>query len=211
MADRLITVATFSVDFEAELVKNRLEEEGIRVSLLGETATGLYQLGYTLGGIQVQVAEEDAERALRILASLPLEREVHVEGWDQSPDEDDEGPDPEPETSITGRPGTTFEPATSITAHPETVRAEKPDAEEEKAPSMSAVDAIAFRAWRSAIIGLLMCPPLVFHIYSVAMLIWLASVPGELSERGKRRLYGAVLIDIAVFAVLGLYMLSSNR
>lgn len=201
MTDRLITVATFSVDVEAEMAKNRLEEEGIRAFLQGETATGLYQLGYTLGGIQLQVAAEDGERAVDILSSLP-KRKVRMEGWDQSDDEEDEEPDPEPETSITTRPSSSFEPESAVTAHPGTVRAEAPDADADEEAPLSAVDAIAFRAWRAAIFGLLFCPPL-FHIYSAAMLIWLACVPGELSERGTRSLYGAVLIDVAVFAVAG--------
>src|SRR5712691_8986685 len=108
MADRLITVATFSVDLEAELAKNRLEEEGIRAFLQGETATGLFQLGYAPGGIQLQVAEEDGERAVDVLASLP-KRKVRMEGWDPSDDEEDEEPDFEPETSITTRPSLAFE------------------------------------------------------------------------------------------------------
>ncbi|MEQ9066942.1 MAG: DUF2007 domain-containing protein, partial [Gimesia chilikensis] len=64
MSNDFITIATTSTPTEASLIRNQLEAEGIRVYLSDEEAVGMaWYLGNALGGIKVQVASEDADRA----------------------------------------------------------------------------------------------------------------------------------------------------
>lgn len=55
-------------------------------------------------------------------------------------------------------------------------------------------EAAALRAWRAAIIGLLLLPPL-FHLFSLAQLGSVLATPGPLSTRARNRALGALLID----------------
>jgi hypothetical protein len=64
---RLVTIRTFHSPTEANLAKGRLEEAGIQAVLLGEEATAT---GMMPGpGIQLQVPDDDAERAEEALAA----------------------------------------------------------------------------------------------------------------------------------------------
>ena len=56
----LITVKTFNFPSEVAIVQSFLEMEGITVYLKNYTAS---QLSYSIGDIDMQVAEEDYERA----------------------------------------------------------------------------------------------------------------------------------------------------
>jgi hypothetical protein len=67
MPDKLVTVATFSVPFEADLARNRLEAEDVRAYLGDEDTVGLWNLGSALGTIKLLVAESDVPRAQAIL------------------------------------------------------------------------------------------------------------------------------------------------
>lgn len=71
MAERLITVATFSQPTEAHILKGRLEAEGIPCFLGDEhiiAAQPLYSVA--VGGVKLQVTEGDAEEALEMLARI---------------------------------------------------------------------------------------------------------------------------------------------
>jgi hypothetical protein len=68
MADRLQTVATFSNLIVANMARNKLESAGIKAFLNDqEMAGGLWHLSGALGGVKLQVAESDAERAVDVL------------------------------------------------------------------------------------------------------------------------------------------------
>ena len=56
----LITIKTFNFPSEVEVAKSFLEMEGITVYLRNYTAS---QLAYSIGNIEMQVAEEDYDRA----------------------------------------------------------------------------------------------------------------------------------------------------
>ena len=56
----LITIKTFNFPSEVEVAKSFLEMEGITVYLKNYTAS---QLSYSIGDIDMQVAEEDYEKA----------------------------------------------------------------------------------------------------------------------------------------------------
>ena len=62
MSDKLVTVATFGTPTEAALVRNQLEDQGIRVFLADEATVGMaWILGTAVGGVKLQVVEHDAE------------------------------------------------------------------------------------------------------------------------------------------------------
>ncbi len=61
--DEPVTVYTLSDYYEAEIIKNALQSEGIRCDLEGERQAGLAEV-LTIG---VVVRAEDADRARRII------------------------------------------------------------------------------------------------------------------------------------------------
>ena len=68
MADRLVTVVTFDLAPEAQAAKNALEDAGIRAVVTDEaTVSMLWEIANAVGGVKVQVREEDAEKALAVL------------------------------------------------------------------------------------------------------------------------------------------------
>lgn len=68
MALDLVTVATFGNGPEAALARERLELEGIRAVVLDEQGDGAmpFMIAST-GGVRLQVAAKDAERARELL------------------------------------------------------------------------------------------------------------------------------------------------
>ncbi len=75
MADKLVTVMTFNNSFEAQLAKNLLENEGITSVVTGEFSSDVL-LGTVLGRNQIalQVHEDDAQRAVALLAEVELNK-----------------------------------------------------------------------------------------------------------------------------------------
>jgi hypothetical protein len=71
MPDRLITVATYNLSFEAEAARNLLEAEGIRAFVNGGQAGSLLPIFR----IHLQVQEEDAPRASALLAAVEASRD----------------------------------------------------------------------------------------------------------------------------------------
>ncbi|HUR53970.1 MAG TPA: DUF2007 domain-containing protein [Gemmataceae bacterium] len=68
MGKRMVTVASFDLAAQARLAENVLKEAGIPVAVADETIVAMdWLLSNAVGGIKVQVWEEDAERATRIL------------------------------------------------------------------------------------------------------------------------------------------------
>lgn len=73
----MITVATCTLLVEAQLIRSTLESSGLTVYLPDESTVGTApHLALPLGGIRVQVADQDAARAREILAAPPA-RETH--------------------------------------------------------------------------------------------------------------------------------------
>jgi hypothetical protein len=69
MGFNMQTIATFSNGIAANLAKGRLEETGIRVYLADEQTVGLaWHLTNAIGGIKLQVADEDVDEARAVLA-----------------------------------------------------------------------------------------------------------------------------------------------
>jgi hypothetical protein len=67
----LITIANFPYPIDANLAKSRLEAEGIDCVLTNEHIAGMnWYWPLAIGGVGLQVAESDAERAVEILESV---------------------------------------------------------------------------------------------------------------------------------------------
>jgi Putative prokaryotic signal transducing protein len=67
------TVATFTLRHEAELAKLHLGASGVTAWLADEGVVGAHPfLAYAVGGIKVQVAAGDEERARAVLAEMGM-------------------------------------------------------------------------------------------------------------------------------------------
>jgi flagellar biosynthesis/type III secretory pathway M-ring protein FliF/YscJ len=64
-----VTVANAATPAEADLVKSRLEANGFMVNLKDEKDAISFGYGLSVGGVQVQVPEDQAENARGLLAS----------------------------------------------------------------------------------------------------------------------------------------------
>ena len=68
MSLKLVTAVTCPSSIEANIVRNYLEAGGVRAFLADDATIGMaWHLGTALGGVKVQVAEEDADRAAELL------------------------------------------------------------------------------------------------------------------------------------------------
>jgi hypothetical protein len=77
MADKFVTVATFTLAYEAELARNLLEAEGVQAIIGGDLMGGLLPVEE----IQLQVRADEAARATAILAAQAAEASLD-EGWE---------------------------------------------------------------------------------------------------------------------------------
>jgi hypothetical protein len=72
MPESMATVASFSTLFEAEMARNRLEEEGIPTFLADTELVGMaWHLAQAVGGVKLQVRAKDVERAREVLEDMP--------------------------------------------------------------------------------------------------------------------------------------------
>jgi hypothetical protein len=67
MAERWVTLATFGDPTSAHVARLALEGQGIRCFVVDENMGTLY-IPVAVGGVKLQVAEADAERAAEILS-----------------------------------------------------------------------------------------------------------------------------------------------
>jgi hypothetical protein len=67
MSRDLVTIAHFNTVIEAEMAKSQLGAEGIGAFLAGAGTLGVMPYLGPSGGIQLQVAEDDVERAREVL------------------------------------------------------------------------------------------------------------------------------------------------
>jgi hypothetical protein len=205
---RLVTVVTFDQAAQAQLAKNALDEEGIQAAVSDETLVAMdWLLSNAVGGVKVQVWEEDAERAVAV-----LEKKLGEQGeWSGpvSPEElaaaaeaatPDKGEEPEPERPATPTPTETTPAPVSDAVHRPSER-----------------DDYARRAVFTAILGVcLMSTSVVFLplglvwmfvvFYAVYLNLNASFGEGELSSRGRLNATVAWLLTLATSAVLFLFM-----
>lgn len=73
----LVTIYTFSYPHEAAIIQGRIEADGIPTFLKDELTVQTYHFySNAIGGIKLQVREEDAEQAIAILAEAGYKMEV---------------------------------------------------------------------------------------------------------------------------------------
>ncbi len=96
MEKSLVTIKTFDNSPEAHLAKNRLEDAGLEVRLVGEDTVGMnWVLSNAFGGIQLLVSPNDVEQAQQLLTPPPTGAPTH-ELW---PPDLEEADDAEPVAS----------------------------------------------------------------------------------------------------------------
>jgi hypothetical protein len=212
MSDKIVTLAMFHDPLEAQLVRNRLEAEGIRVLVSGDNTGSLFGgMGGAFGTVHLQVSEEHYPRAMALLESF---------------DEDEEQDEPAQETSSTAitqseervkaekRDTPTDIQTTAaekpVAANADTRIAAKPerplaaDSDEDDDPMHSSLtwsaDDYAWRACVAAVISVMLLPfplgvflALVANFYSGYLLTRLSLLTRDLTQRGMLRLYGALL------------------
>jgi len=194
---RLTTVATFLTPEDAEVARIDLESEGITTFLEGATVVGFAWIyGNAVGWIKLQVAEDDEERAREILSQ-------HF---------DDSSPGAARSCPACGvEVPANFGICWSCEASMDTSTAESlpqspprlsalPTTEHEDADSDAVTasgDAMAWRAFTAAVVGLLACPPLL-HIYSLWVLVRLAFQEKALSRKGQWIFWLAAFVSMAV-------------
>jgi hypothetical protein len=72
MASPFVTVATFDLAVEAHVAKSRLESEGLEAFIADENIVNLNVFySHAVGGVKLQVREEDFERARAALEISP--------------------------------------------------------------------------------------------------------------------------------------------
>jgi hypothetical protein len=172
--DPLMTVATFDILMEAELARGYLESEGIRCFLAdAEMVNTAWYMSGAMGGIKLQVAKADFLTAERLLHNRRRSRDLDDYGLKGSTD------------AITTQPGRLREEA---------------DPEEPEEPPENANEALVGAAFRAAILGLVLCPPLL-QLYSVFLLSQVGNRPEPLSDRHRTQFWIAAVVDSLVLLV----------
>jgi hypothetical protein len=209
MPDKIVTLAMYHDPMEAQLVRNRLEAEGIPAFLSGDETSNLFGgMSGAFGTVHLQVAEENLERAADLL-----------EADDKLMDEQDPSEStairvrdtmtaaPEPEKEVSARPPA--KPRSSdITA--KRASAARPDVDEdaEDRPRLArGADDYADRAWRASVLGLFFFP---VQLYSIWLLFRLLSINEDLGPAGLRKLYGALFFNGVGIACI-LYLVAYYR
>lgn len=186
MSNDFVTVATLNTPTEASLVRNQLEAEGIRVFLSDEEAVGMaWYLGNALGGIKVQVAEEDAERAFEVLDEhdpVPITEEdwKTVEGFENGWEEDEDEEESQADASLD---------------------------EETAEISESALDKEIDHAYRAAFLGILFLP---LQVYSLGVLLGIVLGSHELTPAQQKKVNIGFLVDSFLLVVM-LYFFMTLR
>jgi hypothetical protein len=180
---QLVTIATFDQPAQARLAKNALDEAGIRSAVNDESLVAMdWLLSNAVGGIKVQVWEEDADRAVSV-----LERNFGEDGQGLgtkiSPEElaaqaeaatPEEGEEPDAER-----------PAPSTPSEPESADAP---------PTPESREDYARRMVFTSMLGLVF-PPIA--AYAVYLFLNAAFGEGTLSSRGRMNLFVGGMMTLA--------------
>lgn len=212
MPGELCTLATFSDLVEASLVVGRLKDEGIPARLSSDMSGDLLGLGYTLGGMDILVGQDDLERAQAVLEKLMAERE---EPWERNPLPDGalavtvEPHDPERSQAVQVARGTAPGPHRVHDGRPadaeprERPGPDEPEEPDEPAPPSPAGDRAANRAFRAAVFGWLLGPLMpVAYLYSLILLLQTGSDDYPLSTAGTVKYYIALSIDLVAIGAM---------
>jgi hypothetical protein len=201
---RLVTIGSFANFEEAKLAQAALAEEEIRAFLEGANMAGmLWYLSNAMLGIKLQVAVDDVEQAKAVLGHATAGDEEQRSA--ATPRRCGKcGAEMEPGFDACWSCGAMFEAAPGPTS---AVRQALPveKADEDAEPPTAEGDALADRAWRAAVLGLFICPPLL-SIYSAWVLLRIAFSDRPLSGVGRRHFCWAAAADLLASAVVGLFL-----
>jgi hypothetical protein len=182
MDDKLVTIASHLTGPEAHLAKNSLETEGIPAFLADEQTDNA--LGLVVGfvhGVKLLVAEQHAERAGAILATL-------------SENPADAPPDERLATTRTCPVcGDAFDPDLDycpVCGPPAAVAVEAARREEDEEGPFADGDELARRALWSSVLGVTFCPG-VMTAYAMYLLLRICFGKEEPSPRGWTKVYFA--------------------
>jgi hypothetical protein len=200
MSSPLKTIANFLTPEDAEVARVALENEGVPAFLEGVTTIGmLWYLGNAIGWVKLQVMEEDEKRAREILSQKTDDLEnVSLDVLVC------------PKCGVDIPPGfeVCWKCQSPLEGEKEANRLEPPTISPGEQDQELAVketdpgDAMAWRAFCAAVLGLFVCPPLL-TIYSVWLLLKIAFREPTLSSKGNRSYYVAMFIDFAILSMAG--------
>jgi hypothetical protein len=180
MGHRWVTIATVDSPVESALIKNLLEAAGIATFLADEDAVSMaWHLVGAMGGIKVQVAEQDVEGARMVLAERRPESRARR---DRPP--------------LSMRRNRLWRAAT-----PELGEGAAEDQEEHTSPREKDAD----RALRAALVGVLLLP---VQAYASWLLLKVVASRQALTGRSRRNAWIAAAINVAVSALVVLLVLA---
>ena len=84
MPDKLITIAKYNDYLSADIDRQILEDNGIKASVSGQSASGVFSGLPTLSYVELQVFKDDADKAREILNEMKEQIPT-----DETPSEDD--------------------------------------------------------------------------------------------------------------------------
>jgi hypothetical protein len=84
MKDRLITLVKYRYEYRAEILKDKLEEEGIECSISNESILG------QIDGVMVMIMDKDYEKAIKVYRKIRDLYDNHSNEVVDGPDEDEE-------------------------------------------------------------------------------------------------------------------------
>lgn len=186
MLGRLITVEAYQNAMQAHLAKNHLEAAGIHSVLPDEhSVSNLWHLSGAIGGIKLQVAESDLERAEAVLDALENHRsDAASVSVDVDADDDDAEDEPKPEQKPP----------------------DKEDAEDEES-KLNPREQNAERAYPAALIGMVF-PPLQFYATWLLLSVWQEDTP--LRPAVQRQPKWAILFNLPLvlvaFGLVAIYL-----
>lgn len=70
----MITIATFASATDAHIAQGILDENGIQSIITDETSAQVLSIPFGIGGIRVQVNDEDFDKAQEIIKQLDLKK-----------------------------------------------------------------------------------------------------------------------------------------
>lgn len=190
MDDTFVTVGRFHRLDEANFAKSLLDGAGIHAVLIGDNAVGMaWHLAPALGGVQLQVRREDEEIARAILQP-PAGAVSAQQSRSRESARSDAGDDESGNDSDNG--------SASDMAALDPHQLAEAEAEEEAAGRLTPREELAERAFRAAIIGLVL-PPV--HVYATWLILRVLLARGRLPLRFWVRIGVAILANVLAWVV----------
>jgi len=196
-----IVIRTFDFPHEAELARITLESSGVEARLRDvETVSTLSHLGPALGGVKLEVQEEDAELAWELLEADHADPAPKLGPHWRAPELDDEAFDDEEweDDDLEDEAGEDDWDESELTEEMRLARREE--------ALVLPGDAVAARAYNASLLGLLLCPGIA-HGYSLLELAEIKEKRLELTDRGERHMRRALVIDVIALTAVVLVIL----